>query len=593
VDVAPAPKLTKIGFRRDVKLFLGCLIGFLVVVILALTILMNSFVRQSESVFAQNASALAGAAVNHLCDERSLRGADLRELLDLLRIRFNIAGITLATASGTPLVSGVERHAAHTEEIARTSCLGAIYFVFDAADLDQIRRQSANATIICLAATIAGTLLLLLYLPRIVRPVEQLLDQADALGGRKPGEDETEYLVGTFRRSIVRLEQQEAELRRLHDQEKSRADTLEQITATLTRSLTSGFIATNADGLIVSVNRAAVDMLGIEDRHPDESRPIAVDALLGSTPFADALRDAVAARTSVSRVEATHASGARDRIIGLTTVPLVNERGEHFGMLALFTDLTAIRELETRVREMQIFADLGEISAGIAHEFRNSLSTILGYLRLARHAELSPAASERLTHAEAELNELAQAVEALLHFARPMRLDRRPLDVQELASSIVARLAPGAAKVEYAVEGDEAEVDGDRALLARALENVIRNAADAVQETGHEGRVRIRTSRARSMVRIEVEDDGVGIAARDVPRLFLPFQSEKSSGFGLGLPLAKKIVLLHGGTIRLAPREGGGAVVTIELPPSGTRIDDAGTADVIQKVTIPGTTVNA
>ncbi|MEA2465568.1 MAG: fold, partial [Acidobacteriota bacterium] len=342
--MAPAPQLTKIGFRRDVKLFLGCLIGFLIVVILALTILMNRFVRQSEAVFSENASALAGAAVNVLCDEKSLRGADARELLDLLRIRFNIAGITLAAANGTPIVSGVERHAAHTAEVARTSCLGAIYFVFDAADLDQIRRQSANATIICLAATIAGTLLLLLYLPRIVRPVEQLLDQADAVGVRKPGEDETQYLVGTFQRSILRLEQQEAELRRLHDQEKNRADTLQQITTTLTRSLTSGFIATNAAGLIVSVNRAAVDILGIDDVHPDESRPAPIGALLGATPFSTALRDAVAARTSVSRVEATHRDGSAERIIGLTTVPLVNERGEHFGMLALFTDLTAIRE---------------------------------------------------------------------------------------------------------------------------------------------------------------------------------------------------------------------------------------------------------
>jgi signal transduction histidine kinase len=593
VDVAPAPKLTKIGFRRDVKLFLGCLIGFLVVVILALTILMNRFVRQSEGVFATNASALAGAAVSHLCDERPVRGTDVREQLDLLRIRFNIAGVTLTGTSGAPVAVGVERHAIHTAEVARTSCLGEIYFIFDAADLDQIRRQAATATIICLAATVAGTLLLLLYLPRIVRPVEQLLDQADALGGRRPGEDDTQYLVGTFKRSIVRLEQQEAELRRLHDQEKSRADTLEQITATLTRSLTSGFIATNALGLIVSVNRAAVEILGIEDRHPDENRPVAVETLLGSTPFAAALREAVEQRASVSRVEATHAGGATERIIGLTTVPLVNERGEHFGMLALFTDLTAIRELETRVREMQMFADLGEISAGIAHEFRNSLSTILGYLRLARHAELSPAASERLTHAEAELNELAQAVEALLHFARPMRLDRRALDLQELAGSIVARLAPATENVEYLLEGEAAEVDGDRALLARAVENVIRNAADAAQEGGRAGHVRIRTSRAGGRVTLSVTDDGAGVDPRDVPRLFLPFQSEKSSGFGLGLPLAKKIVLLHDGTIRLGPGPAGGAVATIELPASGTRIDDAGTAAVIQKVTARNTTATA
>jgi len=78
-----------------------------------------------------------------------------------------------------------------------------------------------------------------------------------------------------------------------------------------------------------------------------------------------------------------------------------------------------------------------------------------------------------------------------------------------------------------------------------------------------------------------------------VPRLFLPFQSEKPSGFGLGLPLAKKIVLLHGGTIRLAPGEAGGAVATIELPESGDRNDASATADVIQKVTSRGTTTVA
>jgi signal transduction histidine kinase len=65
---------------------------------------------------------------------------------------------------------------------------------------------------------------------------------------------------------------------------------------------------------------------------------------------------------------------------------------------------------------------------------------------------------------------------------------------------------------------------------------------------------------------VRVEDDGVGVDAADVPRLMLPFQSQKPSGYGLGLPLARKIVLLHGGSIRLTGSKGVGAVATMELP---------------------------
>jgi signal transduction histidine kinase len=240
-------------------------------------------------------------------------------------------------------------------------------------------------------------------------------------------------------------------------------------------------------------------------------------------------------------------------------------------MLALFTDLMPVRRLENRVREMQSLADLGEMSAGIAHEFRNSLSTVLGYLNLARKSALPSDAEERVSRAETEARQLGAAVESLLAFARPMNLNKQEIDLGELAADVVDQLRPVAAGVRFELEGEAAIVDGDPILLRRVLENVLRNAVEAVSEQGTPGTVSVRTT-ARPAPALTITDDGAGIDPARVATLFLPFQSSKRNGFGLGLALARKIVLLHGGTISLTGRPQRGAVVEMAFPePSPAR----------------------
>src|SRR5438132_7497664 len=123
------------------------------------------------------------------------------------------------------------------------------------------------AAAICVAAASLGTVLLLSYLPRIIRPIEEMLDQARTLGDPTAGQDETAYLIDTFRNSISTLKAQEGELKMLHDREKMRADDLERVTAALTRSLTSGLIAIDAAGGIVDSNAAGRALLGGDATH--------------------------------------------------------------------------------------------------------------------------------------------------------------------------------------------------------------------------------------------------------------------------------------------------------------------------------------
>src|SRR5947199_2096821 len=122
---------------------------------------------------------------------------------------------------------------------------------------------------------------------------------------------------------------------------------------------------------------------------------------------------------------------------------------------------------------MTTLAQLGEISAGIAHEFRSSLSTILGYMKLARRGGVDAVAEGRLQSAEKEAALLLAAIERLLAFARPVQLNAERVDLRELLSEQAGQLAEIAPDVTFDVRGPQAVIDGDRVLLARAFENLL------------------------------------------------------------------------------------------------------------------------
>ncbi|HVS32156.1 MAG TPA: ATP-binding protein [Thermoanaerobaculia bacterium] len=565
MGAARSPSLTKLSFRRDVRLFLTLLVGLLVVLIVVLLLVLgrtSSFAAESTMRHRlMTAEAAADALVPQGSDE--LPAGLVESRLVQIRTRYGVEAVSFRSVDGRVTTSGMTEGLAPAERRLRG---GTLTLYFDDTRLMATRRSYVLVGIICAAATIAGAFLLAMYLPKITRPVELMLDQAREAGAKQSHEDDTEFVVDTFRRSVAVLKSQEEELRRLHALQKSRADDLERVTAALTRSLTSGFVAIDRGGLLVDANAAAREIAGLSDASV-QGQPI--EQVFGQNAFSTLLRDALERRTALSRTEAHVAFGEEKRLIGLTTVPLLNEEQQFLGMLALFTDLTPIRQLETRVREMQNLADLGEIAAGIAHEFRNSLSTILGYLRLSRKAAAQPATIDAIEKAEREAAGLSAAVDGLLSFAKPMKLDAKPVDLFELACSVAERLAVGSG-VDVHCEGQAAIIEGDPVLLDRAVENVVRNAVDSVRRKGAGGAVDVRVT-AHPVIAIEVEDSGVGVDPSEVASFFLPFRSGTPGGHGLGLSLARKIVLLHGGTIRLTGEPGRGATAIIEFPGLSSR----------------------
>jgi len=498
---------------------------------------------------AERNSRTGRSAVADACAVELTEHPHSATVLDALRARYPFASITVSSGAGGAGGRDTERRAipAGVVEVRFTgdlapSALRATRFAAAAAIL-------AGIAAVVLTATGMGT---------VMRSPEQ---ERHPLGAGAAGSNGV-VPFGTFEISIRTMKQRESELRQLHDREKGRADELAIIASTLVRSLSSGFIAIDEHGKLLDLNTTARELLGIAPEMQPAGKDV-IDAI-GDSAFARTLSQAAASHATLQREEVAQSEDGT-AVIGLTTVPLAGADDHYFGLLALFTDLAPVRRLESRVREMQSLADLGEMSTGIAHEFRNSLATVLGYLRLARKEPLPATAGQRLSNAEAEAQSLNDAVEKLLAFSRPIALEPKPLALRTLLEDVIERFREVNPAVEFDICGEEVTVAADAALLSRAFDNIVRNAVESIAEKRRDGgRVDVFI-RANPTPQVTIRDDGVGLDEADAARLQLPFQSGKVKGYGLGLALVRKIVILHGGSLRLNGTPGEGASVTVEL----------------------------
>jgi signal transduction histidine kinase len=219
--------------------------------------------------------------------------------------------------------------------------------------------------------------------------------------------------------------------------------------------------------------------------------------------------------------------------------------------------------MEEAIHEKETFARAGELTAGIVHEVRNGLGTIVGYARLLERAGTADQAAEAAGSIRDECETLETVVRRFNDFIRRERVNGSELDLARLLSRVVARELRGRDVVHELFGLDEPlPVRGDEELLERAFENLVRNAADAA---GAGGRVEVEAAVGDSGVEVRIDDDGPGLPP-DHPGDVRPFFTTKPGGLGLGLPIARKILLLHGGVLELADREPRGASARVVIP---------------------------
>ena len=219
--------------------------------------------------------------------------------------------------------------------------------------------------------------------------------------------------------------------------------------------------------------------------------------------------------------------------------------------------------MEEELREKGAMARAGELTAGMVHEVRNGLNTILGYARLLEKATSLEPVPEAAGEIRRECETLETVVRRFMEFVKQEALHPARVELRPLLSRVAARESRGGGGAAIEVDlGGERAVWGDEELLERAFENLVRNAREAA---GPGGRVRVTSVADGDRVAVEIADDGPGMS-EEARRELRPFYKTKPGGLGLGLALVFKIVRLHGGELLLRGRSPRGLSVLVSLP---------------------------
>lgn len=265
-------------------------------------------------------------------------------------------------------------------------------------------------------------------------------------------------------------------------------------------------------------------------------------------------------------IEATDRKGAKRNL--LINIRPVKDSDRY---VIVQRDITQLKKLEREFYESQKLAAIGHLSAGIAHELRNALSSIKMSLQILEK-RMIPQGNDlkRFDIARREVEHLEELVNNVLIYARPAEPKKRPCDIKRIIDHSLIMAEKNILDKELAVETDIApnipDINCDEEMLAQALLNLYRNAAEASEQNGLI-RVNVRLAENdNNQVCIEIEDEGPGINEEDIPNVFNPFFTKKKYGTGLGLAQVKKIVELHHGSIGLQNKESRGAKVFIVLP---------------------------
>jgi len=409
--------------------------------------------------------------------------------------------------------------------------------------------------VVVFAIDAALIVLVLLFLRHLLAPYELLLERArqmDPAGGTGESGDEIELLVSTFERAVAALALPPAA-----------EDDFAALERTLAHSLQSGLLLLDRGGRVLALNPLGARLLDVPPPDPGASLG---EVLAAQPELRDVLVQAVESGEAPQRQECTVPVGGRTLTLGLTVHPLRRDDGDVRGYLVLFADLTEPRRRAEEQRLADHMARLAEMSGGIAHELRNSLATLRGYLTLIERRPDEESIADFLSEIRLETDHLQRVLEDFLSFARPGSLRMEDVPLTRLALRTAAD--PALAGFPVRVHGAESEVHlrGDAQLLERALRNLVHNAVEAEREAGREGPVDVRIDRRPESIELAVEDRGPGLPAEIRERLFHPFATARRGGVGLGLALAHRIVILHSGTIQLEDRPGGGTRALVSFP---------------------------
>jgi PAS domain S-box-containing protein len=346
---------------------------------------------------------------------------------------------------------------------------------------------------------------------------------------------------------------------------------LKQYNESILRNMSNGLITVDAGGNVVSCNRAGETLLGYPLQQGDSLTPQAAPPALHD--LAAILKETWETQTPISHRELSFPlQNGSSMPLKVSTSLLLDEAGRPNGVISILEDLSELRALEEERRQQDRLAMLGQMAAQVAHEIRNPLVTIgLGIQYLERGLEPDSPRRQAVQRITRQLERLEQTVTEFLSFSKPpsLRIERRSLAevIDGAVELFSAHLQERQITLSKEYDPSLPPIPIDSEYIERVIANLVMNAMEA---TPQGGRItigaRLKEESARPMAELSVADTGIGIPPENMDKIFEPFFSTHSKGIGLGLPIAKRIIEEHKGTIAAASSPGQGATFTILLP---------------------------
>lgn len=350
--------------------------------------------------------------------------------------------------------------------------------------------------------------------------------------------------------------------------------TLTNYTDNILSSVAAGIVTLDTEGTILTWNAAAERIVGIRG-----DRVVGSDYREVLSRLAISDTDKQTVEKAIEQVYRTgetyqgyklcfHPHNRPEVFLNMSISLLRDNEGDQLGVVLIFEDITREIRLEEDFRRMRELAAVGQLAATIAHELRNPLSSIKGAAQfLQKEYEDHPSIVEFLSIIVEEVNGLSKLTTEFLEFARPLKLELGPVDINRLIEKTLqlmsVHIADSDVVVRQNLDPTLPAIEADAKQLEQVLKNIILNALQAMPDGGV---LTVETGPMPGGVYFAVTDTGVGIPDDKIDHIFQPFVTTKTKGTGLGLSVVRKIVDNHGGKIEVATQLGKGSTFKVFLP---------------------------
>jgi two-component system sensor histidine kinase AtoS len=355
---------------------------------------------------------------------------------------------------------------------------------------------------------------------------------------------------------------------------------LTSYTDNILSSIAAGVITLDSNGVILTWNKAAEGIIGLQRM---DVEGFLFEQVISGLKISDDDKQLTlgiieqvfqTGETYQGYKLAFHPVGSDVMYLNMSVSQLKNSAGERLGLVIIFEDVTKEIKMEDEFRRMGELAAVGQLAASIAHELRNPLSSIKGAAQLLKEQYDDPAMIvEFLEIIIDEVNGLSRLTTEFLDFARPLQLELKPTDLNELLLRILqlmsVPISQAGVEVVQRLCPTLPKIEADNKQIEQVLKNIVLNALQAMPEGG---KLYIETRERNgsgNWVEMSISDTGMGILQDKLEKIFVPFFTTKTKGTGLGLSVVRKIVENHRGKIEVNSTPNEGTTFRVVLPIGG------------------------